>query len=114
MDGVIAGLTTVARRGWQAASLPTVRPSLGGRGKHPQTICDAAYANRHAKYEGRLGRDRKRGGQGAVEPVVNKISDGVAAIWTHYVVEPDRLASETRKTKLEAARWPEFDDIAKK
>lgn len=52
--------------------------------------------------------------EGAVEPIVNKITDGVTAIWTHYVVEPDKLALETRKAKLEAAKWPEFDDIQKK
>jgi hypothetical protein len=46
--------------------------------------------------------------------VVNKIADGVAAVWTHYVVEPDELALETRKSKLEAAKWPEFGDIVAK
>ena len=50
--------------------------------------------------------------EGAIEPLVNKISDGVAAFWSHYVVEPDKLALETRKSRLEAARWPDFGDIA--
>jgi len=72
----------------------------------------AAAATATPNTKGALDGIAKGVAEGAVEPVVNKISDGVAALWAHYVVEPDKLALETRKAKLEAARWPEFADIA--
>jgi hypothetical protein len=112
MDGVIAGLETVLGEGGKPASLPTVRPSLGAAASSLKVICAAAYATATPNTRGVWDEIAKGVAEGAVEPVVNKISDGIAAIWTHYIVDPDKLALETRKAKLEAARWPEFSDIA--
>jgi hypothetical protein len=114
MDGVIAGLETVLGEGGKPASLPTVRPSLEAAASSLKTICASAYATATPNTRGVWDEIAKGVAEGAVEPVVNKISDGVAALWTHYVVEPDKLALETRKSKLEAARWPEFADITAK
>jgi hypothetical protein len=63
MDGVIAGLETVLGEGGKPASLPAGAAELGGRGKQPQDDLRRGLCDRYAKYEGRLGRDRKRGGR---------------------------------------------------
>jgi hypothetical protein len=49
--------------------------------------------------------------KGAVEPLFKTISDGVGALWTRHV-EKDKLELETKKSQLEAAKWPKFGDIA--
>lgn len=111
MDGLIAGLETVLVEGGKPGSLPTVRPGLEATASSLKAICIAAYATATPNTRGVWDEIAKGVAEGAIEPVVNKISDGIAAIWTHYFVEPDRLILETRKAKLEAARWPEFADI---
>lgn len=114
MDGVIDGLEEVLGEGRKPDKLPNVRPALETSAESLKQICEAAAATATPNTKGIWDEIAKGAAEGAIEPVVNKISDGVAAIWTHYIVEPDKLAFETRKTKLEAARWPEFADIAKK
>ena len=114
MDGVIAGLEAVLAEGGKPEKLPNVRPSLETSAESLKQICEAAAATATPKTKGFWDEIAKGVAEGAVEPVVDKIADGVAAIWAHYVVEPDKLALETRKSKLEAARWPEFGDIAAK
>jgi hypothetical protein len=49
--------------------------------------------------------------KGPVEPLIKAISDGVGALWTRQI-EIEKLELETKKTQLEAARWPKFADIA--
>jgi hypothetical protein len=110
--GIIAGLETVLAEGGKPGSLPTVRPSLEATASSLKAICTAAAATATPNTKGVLDEIAKGVAEGAIEPVVNKISDGIAALWAHYVVEPDKLALETKKAKLEAARWPEFADIA--
>jgi hypothetical protein len=112
MDGIIAGLETVLAEGGKPGSLPTVRPSLETTTSSLKAICAAAFATSTPHTRGVSDEIAKGIAEGAVEPVVNKISDAISAVWTHYVVDPDRLALETRKSKLEAARWPRFGDIA--
>ncbi len=107
MDGVIAGLTTALVEGGKPESLPTVRASLESSGKSLKEICDAATRSVAPNTKGVWEEIAKA----AIEPVVNKISDGIGALWTRYV-EKDKLALETKKSQLEAARWPEFGDIA--
>jgi len=112
MDGVIDGLETVLADGGKPNSLPTVRPSLEATTISLKAICAAAFATATPNTKGIWDEIAKGVAEGAAGPVMNKISDGIAALWTHYVVEPDKLALETKKTKLEAARWPDFADIA--
>jgi hypothetical protein len=47
----------------------------------------------------------------AARGVFKTISDGVGALWTRHVDE-EKLELETKKSKLEAAKWPKFGDIA--
>ena len=111
MDGVIAGLEIVLAQGAKPGACR--RPGrVRGHGKQPEGDLRRGVWDRYAEHERHLGRNCKRRGRGAMEPMVNSISDGIAAFWTHYVVEPDKLALETKRAKLEAARWPEFADIA--
>ncbi|MBV8105726.1 MAG: hypothetical protein JO223_14085 [Hyphomicrobiales bacterium] len=114
MDGVIAGLEAVLGEGGKPENLPNVRPSLETSAMSLKEICEAAAATATPNTRGVWDEIAKGVAEGAVEPVVNKIADGFSAIWNHYVVEPDKLKLETRKSKLEAAKWPEFADIAAK
>ena len=114
MDGVIAGLETVLGERGKPESLPNVRPSLETSAQSLKQICEAAAATATPNTKGFWDGIAEGVAKAAVEPVVNKIADGVAAVWNHYVVEPDKLKLQTRKSKLEAAKWPEFGDIAAK
>jgi hypothetical protein len=107
MDGVIAGLTTALIEGGKPDSLPTVRSSLETSGKSLQQICDAADKTAPPNTKGVWDEIAKA----AIEPVVKAISDGVGALWTSHV-EKDKLELETKKAQLEAAKWPDFGDIA--
>ena len=107
MDGVIAGLTTALVDGGKPENLPTVRASLESSGVSLKTICDAATRTVAPNTKGVWEEIAK----GAIEPVVDKISDGIGALWTRSV-EKDKLAIKTKRAQLEAARWPEFGDIA--
>jgi hypothetical protein len=107
MAGVIDGLTVVLVEGGKPESLPTIQDSLARSGKSLQDICDAALKTVAPHTKGVWEEVAK----GAVEPLVQAISDGIGAVWKSSV-DKDKLAIDTKKTKLEAARWPEFGDIA--
>ena len=107
MAGVIDGLTIVLVDGGKPESLPRIRDSLEGSGKSLQDICDAALKTVAPNTKGVWEEVAK----GAVEPLIKAISDGIGAVWKSSV-DKDKLAIDTKKTKLEAARWPEFGDIA--
>ena len=107
MDGVIAGLTTALVEGGRPESLPTVRASLEGSGRSLKAICDAATRTVAPNTKGVWEEIAK----GPIEPLIKAISDGVGALWTRHV-EKDKLELETKKAQLEAAKWPEFGDIA--
>jgi hypothetical protein len=107
MDGVIAGLTTALVDGGNPDSLPTAQASLATAGKGLKEICDAAVKTITPNAKGVWEEVAK----GAVEPLFKTISDGVGALWTRHV-EKDELELETKKSQLEAAKWPKFGDIA--
>ena len=107
MDGIIAGLTTALVQGGNPDSLPTARASLETAGNGLKEICDAAVKTVTPNTKGVWEEIAK----GAVEPLFKTISDGVGALWTRHV-EKDKLELETKKTQLEAAKWPKFSDIA--
>jgi len=107
MDGVIAGLTTALVEGGDPNRLPTVRTSLEMSGKRLKEICDAAVKTITPNTKGVWEEIAK----GAVEPLIKAISDGVGGLWTRHV-EKDKLEIETKKSQLEAAKWPKFGDIA--
>jgi hypothetical protein len=107
MDGVIAGLTTALVQGGNPDSLPTARTSLETAGKGLKEIVDAAVKSVTPNTKGLWQEIAK----GPIEPLIRAISDGVGALWTRHV-EKDKLEIETKKTQLEAAKWPKFSDIA--
>jgi hypothetical protein len=107
MDGTIAGLTIALVQGGDPSSLPTAQASLETAGKGLKEICDAAVKTVTPNTKGLWEEIAK----GAVEPLFKTISDGVSALWTRHV-EKDKLELETKKTQLEAAKWPKFSDIA--
>jgi hypothetical protein len=107
MDGVVAGLITALVEGGDPGSLPTARDGLDAAGKGLKTTCDAAVKSIAPNTKGVWDEIAK----GAVEPLIGAISSGVGALWTHHV-EKDALERETKKTELEAARWPKFADIS--
>jgi hypothetical protein len=109
MDGVIAGLTTALVQGGEPSNLPTTRTSLDTAGKGLTEICDAAVKTATPNTKGVWEEIAK----GAVEPVFKAISDGVGALWTRHV-EKDMLELATKKSQLEAAKWPKFSDIAER
>jgi hypothetical protein len=106
MDSVIAGLTIALVEGGSPSSLPTAQASLETAGKGLKEICDAAVKTITPNTKGVWEEVAK----GAVEPLFKTISDGVGALWTRHV-EKDKLELETKKTRLEAARWPAFADV---
>jgi len=107
MDGLIAGLTTALVEGGDPSSLPTAQASLETAGKGLKEICAAAVKTVTPNTKGVWEEIAK----GAVEPLFKAISDGVGALWTRHV-EKDKFELETKKTQLEAAKWPKFSDIA--
>ena len=107
MDGVVDGLVIALVDGGKPESLATVRASLEWSGQSLKAICDAATKTIAPNTKGVWEEIAK----GAIDPVVKAVSDGVGGLWAQHV-EKDKLALETRKTKLEAAKWPEFGDIA--
>jgi hypothetical protein len=107
MDGLIAGLTTALVQGGSPDSLPTARTSLENAGKGLKEICDAAIKTTTPNTKGVWEEIAK----GAVEPLFKTISESVGALWAHHA-EKDVLERETKKSQLEAAKWPKFGDIA--
>jgi hypothetical protein len=107
MDGVIAGLTTALVEGGDPDRLPTVRTSLETAGKGLKEICDAAVKTVTPNTKGVWEEVAK----GAVEPLIKAISDALGAVWTRHV-EKEKLELETKRSQLEAAKWPKFSDIA--
>lgn len=107
MDGVIAGLTTALVEGGNPDRLPTIRTSLETSKTGLKEICDAAVKTTTPNTKGVWEEVAK----GAVEPLFKTISDGVGALWTRHVGK-DELELATKKSQLEAAKWPKFGDIA--
>ena len=107
MDGVIAGLTTVLVEGGEPEEPADGSSQSRDGGKGLKEICDAAVKTVAPNTKGVWEEVAK----GAIEPLVKAISDGVGALWKRHV-EKDKLELETKKAQLEAAKWPEFGDIA--
>ena len=107
MNGVIAGLTTALVQRGDPTSLPTAQASLETAGKGLKEICNAAVKTIAPNTKGVWEEIAK----GPIEPLIKAISDGVGAMWTRHA-EQDTLEIETKKTQLEAAKWPKFSDIA--
>ena len=110
IDGAIAGLTAALVEGGKPEALPTVRDDLETTRKGLKEICDAALAtlksNSHQK-----GGWQEAIATAAVEATVKPMIDWLSENWAR-LKEPDKLEIETKKSQLEAAKWPKFSDIA--
>jgi hypothetical protein len=108
-DGVIAGLTIALVQGGEPNTLPAVLTRLKEAGAGLQEVCDSALKT--ASAEGGTKGVVEEILKVPIEPIVNAISSGVSGIWTGRV-EKDKLELETIKAQLEAAKWPDFGQVA--
>jgi len=110
IDGVIAGLTAALVEGGKPEALPTVRDDLQTSDDGLKQICDAALAtlkpNSHQK-----GGLEEAIAKAAVEATVKPMIDWLSEKWAR-LMEPDKFEIETKRSQLEAAKWPRFNDIA--
>ena len=106
-DGVITALITALAEGGSPASLPTFDANVERGTTALKALCKTAEDLVSAK----PGEKAVSVGslQEAVEPLIKSISDAVAAIYNY---RSDKAATRlTIRTQLEAAKWPEFDDV---
>jgi hypothetical protein len=110
IDGAIAGLVAALVEGGKPEAFPTVRDDLEISDKSLKEICDAALAipKTSSHQKGGLGEAIATA---AVEEAVKPIVDWLGEKWAR-LTEPDELERETKKSALEAAKWPKFGDIA--
>jgi hypothetical protein len=110
VGGAIAGLVAALVEGGKPETLPSVREDLETTGKSLKEICDAALAtlksNSHQK-----GGWQEAVATAAVEATVKPMIDWLSEQWSR-LREADKLEIETKKSELEAAKWPEFSAIA--
>jgi hypothetical protein len=107
-DGVITGLITALAEGGGPESLPSLQADVDRGASALKAFCKTAEDLMSAKTgeKGVLADMVKA----AVEQLVQPISGGVAAIYNNY--RSDKAATRlTIRTQLEAAKWPEFDDV---
>lgn len=109
VDGAIAGLVTALVEGGKPEAFPTVRDDLETAGKSLKEICDAALAIPKSSSHQKDGW-QEAVAQAAVESVGKPITDWLTEKWAR-LMEPDQLERETKKSELEAAKWPKFSDI---
>jgi uncharacterized protein YidB (DUF937 family) len=95
-DGVIAGLIATLVDGGEPESFL-------------KAVCDAAVKATAA--EGGTKGVIEEIAKGTVGPLVDALKSAAGAVWTRHV-EKDKLETETIKTQLEAAKWPDFGDVA--
>jgi hypothetical protein len=107
-DGVITGLITALAEGGGPGSLPSLEADVDRGASALKVFCKTAEDLMSAKpgEKGVLADMVKA----AVEQLVQPISEGVAAIYNNY--RGDKAATRlTIRTQLEAAKWPEFDEV---
>jgi hypothetical protein len=106
-DGVITGLIAALAEGGGPGNLPTFEANVERGATALKAVCKTAEDLVSAK----PGEKAVSVGllQEAMAPLIKSISDAVAAIY-HY--RSDKAATRlTIRTQLEAAKWPEFDDV---
>jgi hypothetical protein len=107
-DGVIAGLVTALAEGGTPENLPSLDAKLAhgatGLGQFCRTVADLVPTASGQK--GILDEMVKA----AVEPVINALSEGVAALYKNHRKD-DALTRQTIQTQLEAAKWPDFAKV---
>jgi len=106
-DGVITGLIAALAEGGGPQSLPTFDANVERGAIALKAVCKTAedlVSARPGEKAVSVGMLKQ-----AVEPLIKSISDAVAAIYNY---RSDKAATRlTIRTQLEAAKWPEFDDV---
>lgn len=107
-DEVIAGLITALDEGETPKALPDLEADLergeAGLREFCQTVSDLLPAE--AGQRGVI-EDIARA---ALGPAVDALKEGVAALYNNHRAD-SALSRATIKTQLEAARWPDFEQI---
>jgi hypothetical protein len=107
-DAVIAELITALTEGGNPKSLPSLETDLEhgaeGLGKFCKMVNDLLPSTSGQK---RVVADIVKG---AIQPVIDAPSEGVAAIYNNSGKEA-ALTRETIKTQLEATKWPNFSEV---
>lgn len=108
IDSVIAGLITALAERGAPENLPNLNAKLNAGATELGLFCQSV--NKMLP-----NTDGKKGvlidiAKAAIEPVINALSDGVAALYNDYR-DAHALTRATITTQLEATRWPAFKDI---
>ncbi len=108
-DAVIAGLITALGEGETPTALPDLQSDLEQGALSLQNFCKtvADLLPAEAGQRGVIDDIIK----GALAPAIDALKDGVAALYTDHRAD-SALIKATIKTQLEAAKWPDFDQIA--
>jgi hypothetical protein len=119
-DAVIAGLITALAEGTRPVSLPSLEARLqrggSGLGKFCKRVADRVATERRKDDQEPFGKpvgtpiDLVKLARAAIEPLIKALSDGVAALYNNYRKD-DALTRQTIRTQLEAAKWPDFDEV---
>ena len=106
IDGAIAGLIAALVEGGKPDAFPTVRDDLESSGQSLKKICDSAVKTVPPNTKG----VEEAVASAVVEEAVKPIVDWLGEKWAR-LMEPDALERATKKSQLEAAKWPAFADI---
>jgi hypothetical protein len=106
IDGAIAGLVAALVEGGKPEAFPTVRDDLEISGQSLKKLCDAAVKTVTPNTKGVEETIAKAVVEEAVKPIVDWLGEKWARL-----MEPDELERATKKSQLEAAKWPAFSDI---
>lgn len=95
-------------RGGKPEDLPKVGAGLESAGVGLKETCELAITTNPAS--GGTKGVVEDVAKGAIEPVIVAVSSGLGALWKHHL-DRDALELATKKTQLEAAKWPDFGDV---
>ena len=108
-DTIIAELITALTEGEIPKSLPSLETDLEHGASSLQKFCKTVsdlLPSTSGRNKGVLADIAK----GAIQPVIDALSEGVAALYNNHRKD-DALTIETIKTQLEAAKWPNFAEV---
>jgi hypothetical protein len=106
VDGAIAGLIAALVEGGKPEVFPTVRDDLETSGQSLKKVCDSVVRTAPPNTKGVEEAVASAVVEEAVKPVVEWLGEKWARL-----MEPDALERATKKSQLEAAKWPAFADI---
>lgn len=107
-DAVIAGLTTALAEGAKPKSLPSLEASLRRGASDLVTLCKTVDGLLPAAsgQKSWLGDALKEG----IEQLIKPLLEAISTIYNNFRSEKAMIRA-TIQTQLEAARWPEFDEV---